>query len=297
MRSENFQAKKIVPLNETEERKENMDQVRINGVNGVNELEVNNNSTSLPNSRRQFLGNTLKASLAVGLSLYAGSSLLSGCSVFKNRGKNPADWRIGYTQDRLPYAYQALEPVIDRLTMEIHHTKHAAGYTKNLMDEAPVMQIDPAKISLEDLLGKISKYSQKLRNNAGGHYNHELFWKCMTPNAPQGPSGKLLADLEMAYGSLAEFKSRFSDEAKNRFGSGWAWLYLDNSKKLRIGSTPNQDNPLMDVSTLRGMPLLGIDVWEHAYYLKYQNKRADYVEQWWKVVNWEYVQKRYEAFV
>jgi Fe-Mn family superoxide dismutase len=128
-----------------------------------------------------------------------------------------------------------------------------------------------------------------------GHYNHEMFWQCMKPNGEGTPSGKLLTDIEAQFSSVAAFKTQFSDAAKTRFGSGWAWLYVDNQKKLKIGSSPNQDNPLMDVSDIKGFPLLGLDVWEHAYYLKYQNKRADYIENWWKIVNWDYVQKRYAA--
>ena len=134
-----------------------------------------------------------------------------------------------------------------------------------------------------------------MRNNGGGHYNHEMFWQCMKPNGEGSPSGKLLTDIEAQFTSVAAFKTQFSDAAKTRFGSGWAWLYVDSQKKLKIGSSPNQDNPLMDISEIKGFPLLGLDVWEHAYYLKYQNKRADYIENWWKIVNWDYVQKRYAA--
>src|SRR4030095_3991920 len=137
----------------------------------------------------------------------------------------------------------------------------------------------------------------KMRNNGGGHYNHELFWKCMTAKGQGKASGKLLTDIESAFGGFDNFKTQFSDAGKNRFGSGWAWLYLDNSKKLKIGSTPNQDNPLMDIADIKGTPVLGLDVWEHAYYLKYQNRRPEYIENWWKVVNWDFVQKRYESLL
>jgi len=144
-------------------------------------------------------------------------------------------------------------------------------------------------------LKNVSKYSPKVRNNGGGHYNHELFWKLMKPNGEGKASGKLLSAIEADFGSFDAFKTKFSDAGKSRFGSGWAWLLVGADKKLAIASTPNQDNPLMDVSEVKGYPLLGLDVWEHAYYLKYQNKRADYIDNWWKVVNWEYVQKRYAA--
>ena len=135
-----------------------------------------------------------------------------------------------------------------------------------------------------------------MRNNAGGHYNHEMFWKCMRPKmADNKPSGSLAATIDHQFSSFANFKALFGDAGKNRFGSGWAWLYLGDNKKLSIGSSANQDNPLMDISDIKGFPLLGLDVWEHAYYLKYQNKRADYIENWWNVVNWDYVQSRFDS--
>ena len=199
-----------------------------------------------------------------------------------------------FKQTPLPYQYDGLEGSIDAKTMEIHYTKHAAGYAKNL-NEAVKEENVAAGTSLENLLSKVSKYSTKMRNNAGGHYNHELFWKCMRPKtADNKPTGNLLQAIETEFGSFANFKSKFSDAGKTRFGSGWAWLYTDGAKKLHIGSTPNQDNPLMDVSDIHGFPLLGIDVWEHAYYLKYQNKRSDYIDGWWNLVNWDYVQSRFD---
>ena len=135
-----------------------------------------------------------------------------------------------------------------------------------------------------------------MRNNAGGHYNHEMFWKSMQPKKMDNkPTGNLAASIEKTFGSFVNFKTQFSDAAKTRFGSGWAWLYLDNSSILKIGSTPNQDNPLMDTSDIKGFPILGLDVWEHAYYLKYQNKRADYIENWWNVVNWNYAELRFNG--
>jgi Fe-Mn family superoxide dismutase len=148
---------------------------------------------------------------------------------------------------------------------------------------------------VEKLFAKMDTYTAKMRNNAGGHFNHEMFWKSMRPKTDGNkPVGTLKEAIEKEFGSFEKFKGQFSDAAKNRFGSGWAWLYLDANKQLKIGSTPNQDNPLMNISEIKGFPLLSIDVWEHAYYLKYQNKRADYIENWWNVVNWDYVQQRYE---
>ncbi|RYY08886.1 MAG: superoxide dismutase, partial [Chitinophagaceae bacterium] len=193
------------------------------------------------------------------------------------------------------YKYNALENVIDAQTMELHYSKHGAAYAKSL-GEAVIAEKLSSGTSLENILQNISKYSVKMRNNAGGHYNHEMFWQSMRPKTSDNkPSGKLLAAIEQQFGSFANLKSKFSDAAKTRFGSGWAWLYTDSTKMLKIGSSANQDNPLMDVSEIKGFPVLGLDVWEHAYYLKYQNKRADYVDNWWNVVNWDYVQQRYEA--
>ncbi|MEO7801007.1 MAG: superoxide dismutase [Ginsengibacter sp.] len=195
-------------------------------------------------------------------------------------------------QEPLPYAYTALEDVIDAKTMELHYTKHAATYAKNLQEAATAEDIDASK-GLEDVLAKVSKYTVKVRNNGGGHYNHEMFWKCMRPKQENNkPSGALLQAIESTFTSFENFKTQFSDAGKNRFGSGWAWLYADG-KILKIGSTPNQDNPIMDVSDIKGFPLLGLDVWEHAYYLKYQNKRPDYISNWWNVVNWNYVEERF----
>ncbi|MEO6537953.1 MAG: superoxide dismutase [Ferruginibacter sp.] len=204
-------------------------------------------------------------------------------------------FKTGFDQQPLPYKYEALENVIDAMTMEIHYSKHAAAYSKNLKEAVAAEKV-VANTSLEQILRSVSRYTPKMRNNGGGHYNHEMFWQSMRPKtADNKPSGKLLEAIEKEFSSFGNFKTRFNDAAKNRFGSGWAWLYIDSAKKLNIGSTPNQDNPLMDVSEIKGFPLLGLDVWEHAYYLKYQNKRADYADNWWNVVNWDYVQKRFSA--
>ena len=244
-------------------------------------------------NRRQFIIETGKAGIAASLSASALTSFAQNQHTFyasPNPENNP------YKQQPLPYAYNFLEPVIDALTMEIHYSKHAAAYLKNLGEAVVAENVDTTKISLEDLLGNISKYSSKMRNNAGGHYNHELFWKLMTaPSVATSPSGKLLAAIQKDFGSVESFKTQFTDTAKSRFGSGWAWLILSNDKKLVIASTPNQDNPLMNIIDVKGFPLLGIDVWEHAYYLKYQNKRPDYINAWWSVVNWQFVEQRFES--
>jgi Fe-Mn family superoxide dismutase len=190
-----------------------------------------------------------------------------------------------------------LEPVIDALTMEIHYTKHAAGYTKNLVDACAAEKVDTSKIKLTELLGGISTYSIKMRNNAGGHYNHEFFWQSLTPvrsGQTNKPSGSFMEAIVNQFGSFENFQTQFSDAARNRFGSGWAWLVKTTDGKLKVGSTPNQDNPLMDLSELKGTPLLGLDVWEHAYYLRYQNKRPDYIAACWSLFDWEVLERRYK---
>jgi Fe-Mn family superoxide dismutase len=244
-------------------------------------------------SRRQFLSRSGKATLALTV---AGAipSVLSASNSSGYAQFVPADFKTGYDQAPLPYGYSALEPVIDAMTMELHYSKHAATYSKNLKEAAVAENIDTKK-SLEDVLASVSTYSAKIRNNGGGHYNHELFWKLMKPGTTGKPSAKLMAAIEKDFNSFEAFKTQFSDAGKNRFGSGWAWLVAGPDNKLLIGSTPNQDNPLMDVSELKGFPLLGLDVWEHAYYLKYQNRRPEYIENWWKVVNWQFVSDRFEA--
>jgi len=243
------------------------------------------------NSRRKFIGNTAK----VGLALTSLSILPAYLSAKNKRarafGYSSPDV-TGFNQEPLPYAYNALEPVIDAKTMELHYSKHAAAYAKNLQEAAVAEKIDTSK-PLEDVLKNVSKYSAKVRNNGGGHYNHELFWKSMKADGEGKPSGGLLSAIEKEFGSFDAFKTKFADAGKNRFGSGWAWLLAGPGNKLLIGSTPNQDNPLMDISEIKGYPLLGLDVWEHAYYLKYQNRRPEYIDAWWKVVNWDFVQQRF----
>jgi Fe-Mn family superoxide dismutase len=194
----------------------------------------------------------------------------------------------------LPYAYDALEPYIDARTMEIHYDRHHRAYFNNFT--AAVKGTSLEKNTIEQIFSKISEAGDTVRNNGGGFYNHVFFWNNLAPKSA-GPSADLTAALAREFGSFEKFKELFSNSAKTRFGSGWAWLYVTADKKLAVGSTPNQDNPLMDVSAIKGTPLLTIDVWEHAYYLKYQNKRADYVEAFWNVVNWEEVSKRFKDTV
>jgi Fe-Mn family superoxide dismutase len=243
-------------------------------------------------SRRGFIEQSGKAVAAVGLSASVLPSLVSCASPKPLMTNIPP---IPFTQQPLPYSYKSLEPVIDAQTMELHYSKHAASYAKNLAEATTAEGVNTTNNTLESLLSTISKYSVKMRNNGGGHYNHELFWKCMSSVEDAKPATGLMSAITRDFGSYEAFTTQFSDAGKNRFGSGWAWLVLDNNKKLKIGSTPNQDNPLMDVSELKGLPLLGLDVWEHAYYLKYQNKRPDYINNWWKIVNWKFVSDRYNT--
>lgn len=195
-----------------------------------------------------------------------------------------------YELPPLPYSYDALEPYIDTMTMEIHYTKHHGAYVNNLNNA--IANTDMEKLSLEDLLTNVSKYPVAVRNNGGGHYNHTLFWQIMTKNGGGEPKAELKKAIESTFESFENFKAKLTEAALTRFGSGWAWLVV-NKGQLVIGSTPNQDNPLMDVSELKGIPILGIDVWEHAYYLKYQNRRNEYVANFYNVINWDEVTARY----
>ncbi len=244
-------------------------------------------------NRRNFLGTSFKGLAIAGISVASAGQLLSSCS--SSRKITQKGGGMGFDQQPLPYSYDALEDVIDARTMEIHYTKHAAGYSKNLKEAASAENV-ASGTTVENILSQVSKYSAKMRNNAGGHFNHELFWKAMRPKRNNNaPDGVLMAVIEKHFTSFENFKLQFANAAAGQFGSGWAWLYMDGDKALKIGGTPNQDNPLMDVSSVKGFPLLGIDVWEHAYYLKYQNKRADYVANWWNVVNWNFVQERWSS--
>ncbi len=204
---------------------------------------------------------------------------------------------MAFTLPTLAYPLNALEPHIDAMTMEIHHGKHHAAYINNL-NKALEGKADLSSKSLEDLISKIASIPEDIRgvvrNNAGGHWNHSFFWNIIGPKAGGAPKGKIADEINKTFGSFDAFKEQFGKAAVGRFGSGWAWLVVKEGK-LVIGSTPNQDNPLMDVSDLKGTPVLGIDVWEHAYYLKYQNRRPDYVAAFWNVVNWDAVEKLYQS--
>lgn len=197
-----------------------------------------------------------------------------------------------YILPKLNYSYDALEPYIDKETMFIHHTKHHQGYINNLNDAlAKHPELD--NLTLETLLTNLNTLPEDIRtavrNNGGGHYNHQLFWKIIGPAQNRGPQGPLLDAIEKDFGSFEHFQNEFANAAKSRFGSGWAWLYVDSNNNLKITSTPNQDTPLLE-----GKPILALDVWEHAYYLKYQNRRPDYINNFWNVVNWNKVEKLYE---
>ncbi|RZK67036.1 MAG: superoxide dismutase [Pedobacter sp.] len=192
----------------------------------------------------------------------------------------------------LPYATDALEPHIDKTTMEIHHDKHHQAYVTNL--NKAVEGKPEASLSIEEIIKNISKYPAAVRNNGGGHYNHSLFWKVLGPNKGGEPTGDLAKAINDTFGSFAELKTKLHDAGATRFGSGWAWLSVGADKKLQVSSTPNQDNPLMDVAEVKGTPIFGIDVWEHAYYLKYQNKRPDYLAAIWNAVNWDAVAELYK---
>lgn len=200
---------------------------------------------------------------------------------------------MAFTLPALPYATNALEPHIDAKTMEIHHGKHHNAYVTNL--NAAVAGKPEESLSIEEICKNISKYPVAVRNNGGGHYNHSLFWTIMGPNAGGAPTGALAEAINAAFGSFDEFKTKFATAGTGRFGSGWAWLIKDSAGKLQITSTPNQDNPLMDVAEVKGTPILGLDVWEHAYYLHYQNRRPDYIAAFWNVINWNEVAKRFAA--
>ena len=208
---------------------------------------------------------------------------------------------MAFKLPELPYGYDALEPYIDVATMWIHHNKHHGGYVKKLnaaLEKHPELQ----DWGLEELLSRLHEVPEDIRtavrNNGGGHFNHSLFWTIMSPNGGGKPTGDLLKALEETFGSFEAFKEEFSKAALGRFGSGWAWLVVKDGKLL-IGSTANQDNPIMpeDISGFTGTPILGLDVWEHAYYLRYQNRRGDYVKAWWNVVNWEEVERRFKEAI
>jgi Fe-Mn family superoxide dismutase len=197
---------------------------------------------------------------------------------------------MAFTLAPLPYAHEALEPHFDTLTMQIHHGKHHQAYVDNL--NKAVAGTSHENDTLEQLVASAGSISVAVRNNGGGHWNHTFFWESLAPNAGGAPSGKLADAINAAFGSFEAFKEKMSTAGMTRFGSGWAWLIKDAEGHLHITSTPNQDNPLMDVAEVKGTPILGVDVWEHAYYLKYQNRRADYLAAFWNVVNWSKISER-----
>lgn len=200
---------------------------------------------------------------------------------------------MAFSLSPLPYAFNALEPHIDARTMEIHHGKHHQAYVTNLNN---AIAGSPAEnMSLEDICKNISKYPVAVRNNGGGHWNHSFFWQIMKPGGGGSPSGALADAINAAFGNFDEFKTKFNAAGVGRFGSGWAWLIKNASGKLEICSTPNQDNPLMDIAEVKGTPVIGCDVWEHAYYLHYQNRRPDYLAAWWNVVNWDEAAQRFSS--
>ena len=200
---------------------------------------------------------------------------------------------MSFTLAPLPYAHDALEPHIDTLTMQIHHGKHHQAYVDNL--NKAIAGTEHENKSLEELVSNAGKLSAAVRNNGGGHWNHTFFWESLAPGAGGVPTGELADAINKAFGSFDAFKEKFAAAGMTRFGSGWAWLCLNAQKELCICSSPNQDNPLMDVAECPGTPLLGVDVWEHAYYLKYQNRRADYLSAFWNVISWDKIAARYAA--
>lgn len=200
---------------------------------------------------------------------------------------------MAFELPKLPYDFNALEPHFDTLTMQIHHGKHHNAYVTNLNNAVAGTEIENADIV--EINKNISKYSTAVRNNGGGHYNHSLFWTILGPNKGGAPSGALAEAINKQFGSFEEFKTQFNQAAATRFGSGWAWLCVKDDKSLCVCSTPNQDNPLMDIAECKGTPILGLDVWEHAYYLHYQNRRPDYINAFWNLVNWDEVAKNYAA--
>lgn len=199
---------------------------------------------------------------------------------------------MSFELPKLDYAYDALEPHIDARTMEIHHTKHHAAYTSNLNNA--IAGTDLEGKTIEEIMAVVDKYPAAVRNNGGGYYNHNLYWKVLTPGGSKAPSGELKTAIEQSFGSVEAFKEEFAKAAATRFGSGWAWLIKDKDR-LVVSSTPNQDNPLMSVAEVKGTPILGIDVWEHAYYLNYQNRRPDYVAAFWELINWDVVARYFHG--
>jgi superoxide dismutase, Fe-Mn family len=215
-------------------------------------------------------------------------TILNPLNVFSMKNETP-----NFKLPALGYAFTALEPSIDAATMEIHHDKHHKAYVDNL--NIALAKLEYKNETLEKILQHISKYNVAVRNNAGGHYNHSLFWELLAPARKTTSTNKIESAIEKEFTSMDNFKKLFTEAATTRFGSGWAWLIKTPDHKLQIISTPNQDNPLMGDAPVKGVPIIALDVWEHAYYLKYQNKRAAYIEAWWNVLNWDYVNTLYNS--
>ena len=230
-------------------------------------------------NKREFLQKGLGGALLVAAGLSGASTSVFGADA-------------PFILPALPYPFAALEPYIDAETMEIHHDKHHKAYVDKLNEAVKVAGFE--KLTLDELLASKAATNVAIRNHGGGHYNHDLFWKILSPAAEQKPGEKLMSAINKTFGSFEKFQELFTTAALSRFGSGWAWLCLDANKKLFISSTANQDNPLMKLEGIQsGIPLMGLDIWEHAYYLKYQNRRAEYVNAFWKVLNWEFVSQRF----
>lgn len=234
-------------------------------------------------SRRDFLKNTALASLGLVASNAIASPLAE--TFIPDPGEK-------FVLPPLPYAYDALEPFIDKETMTLHHDKHHQGYVDKL-NALPKGTMNMAQSRAEQCRGVNESTSAVIRNNLGGHYNHSIFWSLMRPGKEAAPTGVLLTAIEAEFKTYDDFKKAFSEKAAKIFGSGWCWLILDENNKLKITTTPNQDNPLMALAAEKGRPVLALDVWEHAYYLKYQNRRAEYIGNWWNVVNWDYATSLY----
>jgi superoxide dismutase, Fe-Mn family len=239
--------------------------------------------------KREFI----KSTLLIGAILATGLTHVAQSAEPAQTGNSET---IGVKQDgkfvlpKLEYAYSALEPNIDARTMEIHYSKHHAAYTNNLNN---LIGTDAGKLTIEQIMSEISKYPAGVRNNGGGYYNHNLFWSILSPSGGGKPTGALLKAIEADFGTFESFKEKLSAAAANRFGSGWAWL-VKSEGKLVVTSTPNQDNPLMDIAEIKGIPILALDVWEHAYYLNYQNRRADYIAAFWNIVDWKAVSENFD---
>lgn len=244
-------------------------------------------------NKREFL----KKSAVLGAGVLVAPSVIQSCNTAGAKeslaaGLISMDDAGQFLQPELGYAFDALEPHVDAMTMELHYGKHHAGYTRKF--NAALAEEAGAPSDIHEIFARVSTLGSGVRNNGGGYYNHNLYWKFMSPEGGGTPGGALAEAITAAFGSMEEFKSLFASTAASRFGSGWGWLILNQEGKLQVTSTPNQDNPLMDVAEVKGTPLLNIDVWEHAYYLNYQNQRKAYIDAYWNLVDWDFVGGLYE---